>query len=826
MAQDLVVSDDPVNITPHVLDGEVYAIAQVGNTIVLGGRFTQARNAADGSPVLSRTNLLAFDKTTGEISTTFAPVLDNVVRSLAPAADGTSVYLAGQFNSIDGQPAFKLAELDVASGARVSAFKPGLVNSAVQDMKVRGDRMFISGQFTKIKGVPRVDLAELNATTGALQPTIDLAITGTVWGGVNQAYKMDISPDLTRMVLIGNFTSVGGQPRPQVAMLDLTTSPVSVMNWVANQYTIKCGSSSSTKFDVRDVNFSPDGSYFIIGATGGHTPVGGLCDGVTRWETNGSGSVTPTWFAMTGGDSVYSVEATGTAVYAGGHFRWFNNPVYVQSYKGPGAVDRQGIAALDPVTGIPLNWNPGRDRGLAVWDFLATSDGLWVANDTEHIGHYEYHGRIAMFPLAGGSPVPQPAMATLPGDVQLISPNSANDQVATRSAFGGTTADAATINTGAGTGWSTTRAAFYANGYVYAVRTNKTMVKYALSGTTYSAPTTVNLNGLTAFADEIPNVTAMFYGHGRLYYTVANQNSLYMRFLTVDSDIVGATRYTVNNGITGVDWRYAGGAFLTDGALFATNAADGSLIRITWADDNPVDGTATVVSGPGQDGIDWRANGGIFLTGLTATSSIAAVATAANTAQLTATTRSVTVPAEVLEGDTMVLFWTSNAVADDAASSAGWTLGGAASTPASTTKIWTRTAGPIDAGTTVSVSTGAFIKADLVLAVYRGATLGDLRVIGETTTTANHVTPAVSVPTAGSWVISYWADKSAATTSWTPPAGVTTRFTAAGPGSGHVSELLADSGGPVPSGTQGGLTAIANSAQRNAGMVTVILAPA
>ncbi|WP_205014282.1 hypothetical protein, partial [Nocardioides albidus] len=42
-----LVREDPAPGTPHVLDGEVLSVVQVGNTIVLGGTFTRARD--DGS---------------------------------------------------------------------------------------------------------------------------------------------------------------------------------------------------------------------------------------------------------------------------------------------------------------------------------------------------------------------------------------------------------------------------------------------------------------------------------------------------------------------------------------------------------------------------------------------------------------------------------------------------------------------------------------------------------------------------------------------------------------------------------------------------------
>ena len=89
-------------MTPDILDGTVYSIAKVGNQVIVGGQFTQVQNA-NTSTTLTRVGVLAFNATTGQVSTTFAPNPLGTVYKVLPAADGQSVYVAGSFTSAGGQ---------------------------------------------------------------------------------------------------------------------------------------------------------------------------------------------------------------------------------------------------------------------------------------------------------------------------------------------------------------------------------------------------------------------------------------------------------------------------------------------------------------------------------------------------------------------------------------------------------------------------------------------------------------------------------------------------------------------------------------------------
>ena len=170
-----VVSANPVDWTPHVLDGQVNAIVKVGTKVIVGGTFTQVRTAADPT-VLARSYLFAFDTGTGAIDETFVPLLNGNVQALTLAGDGQSVYVAGAFSSVNAKAIRKVARLDTTTGQPVAGFSANANNEA-QDLALRDGWLYVSGKFTTIRAVPRAGLARLNPTTGAVDAGLNLPFT-------------------------------------------------------------------------------------------------------------------------------------------------------------------------------------------------------------------------------------------------------------------------------------------------------------------------------------------------------------------------------------------------------------------------------------------------------------------------------------------------------------------------------------------------------------------------------------------------------------------------------------------------------------------------
>lgn len=154
----------------------------------------------------------------------------------------------------------------------------------------------------------------------------------------------------------------------------------------------------------------------------------------------------------------------------------------------------------------------------------------------------------------------------------------------------------------------------------------------------------------------------------------------------------------------------------------------------------------------------------------------------------------------------------------------GWEILGTESTSSSLTRVWTKQATPDDAGGTISVELSTYTKGALTVAAYRGTgdSLPSWTSAAETTRTDTHMAPTIDA-IAGSTMVSYWGEKSSATSMWTPPDGQAARSQTIGSGGGHVDSLLTDGRSPA-TGRAGGLGASTDDPSRQATMWTILLA--
>jgi hypothetical protein len=291
-----------------------------------------------------------------------------------------------------------LIKIDPVTGAVVPAFAP-TVNGMVYDIHLANGKLYVGGTFTKVRAGARTNFAILDPTTGKVVGS-DVPFAAAAVG-TTRVMRFDATPDGRKLVVIGNFTKVGGQTRQNAAVLDLTsTGGATVNGWTTDLYRSGLCSGSYDTY-VYDVDVSPDGSYFVIVTTGGPRGTSTLCDTAARWETDVAGPAQHHVAQLHRWRQPHLGRHHRPGRLRRRPQRWANNPQGADR-AGPGALPRQGIAALDPVTGKALTWNPGRDRGLRAFRVVPTADGLYVLSDSQKFAG-EFHPRLTYLTVAGGT---------------------------------------------------------------------------------------------------------------------------------------------------------------------------------------------------------------------------------------------------------------------------------------------------------------------------------------------------------------------------------------------------------------------------------------
>ena len=209
-----VVGINKANDSFAVTDINVAAIAEIGDTMYIGGKFTQVETAAD----LQRHDqrfLAAFDRTTGAWIDTFRPTIDGNVWDLKATDDGRLI-VAGQFTNVNGEAnTTAVAMLDPVTGAvdptwRATLRLTGSNNWALaRTLDIQNGLVYIGGNFTRITGSNGVEsnagqIARVSLATGNVDRTFLPNFDGVVF---------DIDATADRVYVAGNFLYVNNRGR-------------------------------------------------------------------------------------------------------------------------------------------------------------------------------------------------------------------------------------------------------------------------------------------------------------------------------------------------------------------------------------------------------------------------------------------------------------------------------------------------------------------------------------------------------------------------------------------------------------------------------------
>lgn len=279
------------------VNGVVWSQVTVGNTVWATGQFTKARPAgsAPGQNEVSRSNLLAYDITTGDLINSINLPLNAAGMVVTASPDGSRVYVGGDFTSIAGHGHTRIAAIDTATNTVIDAFNPR-VNDRVGAITATNAMVYFGGKFTNVNGYSRGRLALFSAA-GVFQtwaPTVD----------DYQVKAMVLTPDRGKVVVGGQFTSANRKAAPGLVAFSATSG--GTVGWAASAKVRNFGQNAGI------ASLQTDGTYVYGTGWGWHA---GTLEGIFAADPSNGAIV---WVADCHGDS-YSTSVANGVVYLASH---------------------------------------------------------------------------------------------------------------------------------------------------------------------------------------------------------------------------------------------------------------------------------------------------------------------------------------------------------------------------------------------------------------------------------------------------------------------------------------------------------------------------
>ena len=410
------VTADPL---PTVqINGVAWSQVVVGNTVYVAGSFTNARpaGAAAGVNTTPRSNLLAYDITTGNLITSWAPTVNAQALVIAASPDGSTIYVGGSFTQANGQVRSRIAAFTASTGALVGNFRPG-VQTTVRAIAVSDSTVYYGGDFSTVNGVARGFVAANSVATGALlawNPNADSAVLA-----------MTLNHSRSKLIFGGRFTHVGGQDQYGMTAVDPTSG--AVVPWATTQLIRNAGKEAAVNSLTADAE--------AVYGTAYHFGGGGNLEGLFMAD-NETGVVK--WLEDCHGDT-YDAHPTAGVVYVTGHAHYCGNvdgfpqtsPTWTFNHSLSFGKTVSGTITDDPYgyfnfAGNPhpemLHWYPRWTAGTytgqtqAGWSITGSTDGRFVAYGGEFtaVSAIAQQGLVRFGPAAAAPNKIAPASAAAP----------------------------------------------------------------------------------------------------------------------------------------------------------------------------------------------------------------------------------------------------------------------------------------------------------------------------------------------------------------------------------------------------------------------------
>ena len=311
-------------------NGEAWTVAVGSGEIFAGGAFGSINGVA-------RANLAALDAASGALDTSWVADTNDEVLALDVSFDDLTVFVGGRFTDVDGFTRNRIAAVKATNGDVLTSFKPQASGNVFAVHATR-EHVYVGGEFTSIASNRRSRVASLDPILGSLDLNFRVEVDARV-------RSITSSPDGNLVYIGGDFSSVDGVSKPNLAALEAATGdPVFSFNGVTGRR-------------VYNMRTDDDRLYAAMGGGGGLFAAMDLVTGATDYDI------------ATDGD-VQAVTLMGDYAYVGGHYDLADGQSRVRLF------------AVDRATGTLSNdWTPSADGELSIFGMANYSGAIWLGGD-------------------------------------------------------------------------------------------------------------------------------------------------------------------------------------------------------------------------------------------------------------------------------------------------------------------------------------------------------------------------------------------------------------------------------------------------------------